>query len=582
MEILLTGNTSFVTPAWMEHAFPKDHVRVTRAPGQTCPPQIKSILLDSTARMAQLVETYEFDRIVYFSEYLTAHSPQEGELDRLRRVLQANRERPVQLLYLAGPEGVLTPASGKSVLAGAAQELCRHYAKTSKLQIKVLQLPYLYGSGPGAGLEPVFRQMPSGTVSFEEQALEPVYTLCMEDLAELVLRVFDRWTPEWEIFTVPMVFAATYEQLGEALKALCPGLRVTYGTDALRACPPDDGCLRQKYGWFPRYALLDDLPGLYKSWADAQQAQEKQAARVKKTLQGHRRLLAAVEILAAAVGTEALVQLTGTQAQFRMVDFRLMFIVLVATMYGLNAGVAAALLASASLMFGYWVQGSSPLLLFYEPSNWLAFLVYFVVGAVCGYVQLRNAETIRFVREESRLLTERLRFVRQLYQDTLEDKRALRRQILGRKDSFGKIYSVIRKLDVPQEQELCRRAVHTMEDVLENRSVAIYRVQAGTSRAPLAACSTACADTTPKVLDLREYEAVLRSIRQDGVWVNRGLSAGLPMFAAAVRREGRPVLLLFLQQAAGEQLSLYYQNLFCILCGLVETAYARTEEGRTK
>lgn len=28
-------------------------------------------------------------------------------MDRLRRVLQANREREVRLLYLTGPEGVL-------------------------------------------------------------------------------------------------------------------------------------------------------------------------------------------------------------------------------------------------------------------------------------------------------------------------------------------------------------------------------------------------------------------------------------------------------------------------------------------
>ena len=37
--------------------------------------------------------------------------------------------------------------------------------------------------------------------------------------------------------------------------------------------------------------------------------------------------------------------MTSTQAQFRVVDFRLAFIVLIADVYGLNAGVAAAFLA---------------------------------------------------------------------------------------------------------------------------------------------------------------------------------------------------------------------------------------------
>ena len=69
MEILLTGNTCFVTPAWVEMAFPEDHVLITCARGQPHPPRIRTITLDSKERIGQLVDSYEFDRIVYFSEY---------------------------------------------------------------------------------------------------------------------------------------------------------------------------------------------------------------------------------------------------------------------------------------------------------------------------------------------------------------------------------------------------------------------------------------------------------------------------------------------------------------------------------
>ena len=173
----MTGNTCFVTPAWVEMAFPEDHVLITCARGQPHPPRIRTITLDSKERIGQLVDSYEFDRIVYFSEYLTPHSEQEGELDRLRRVLQANRERPSQLLYLAGPEAVLTPFIGKSVLAQAAEALCRHYAETSRVQIKVLHLPYLYGTdctGAPVGIAQLLTRPKSGELHFEEQALAPV------------------------------------------------------------------------------------------------------------------------------------------------------------------------------------------------------------------------------------------------------------------------------------------------------------------------------------------------------------------------------------------------------------------------
>ena len=104
-----------MTPAWIETAFPGDHVLIAGAQGTQHDPHIKVITLDKKQPLSQLVSTYEFERIVYFSEYLIFHSAQEGELECLRRVLQDNRECPVQLLYLAGPEGVAQPASWHSL-----------------------------------------------------------------------------------------------------------------------------------------------------------------------------------------------------------------------------------------------------------------------------------------------------------------------------------------------------------------------------------------------------------------------------------------------------------------------------------
>ena len=73
---------------------------------------------------------------------------------------------------------------------------------------------------------------------------------------------------------------------------------------------------------------------------------------------GETGLLRLVEIAAAWLATELLVRITGTDAQFRMVDFRLMFVVLIGTVYGLNAGVLSAVLASVSLTAGYLRQST--------------------------------------------------------------------------------------------------------------------------------------------------------------------------------------------------------------------------------
>ena len=71
---------------------------------------------------------------------------------------------------------------------------------------------------------------------------------------------------------------------------------------------------------------------------------------------------------------------------------------------------------------------------------------------------------------------------------------------------------------------------------------------------------------------------MIRAIEQEGLWVNRGLLPGRPMYAAGVRQNGSLVVLIGLRTAGEEQMNLYYQNLFRILCGLVETALVRAFE----
>ena len=78
-----------------------------------------------------------------------------------------------------------------------------------------------------------------------------------------------------------------------------------------------------------------------------------------------------------------------------MIDLRLVFIVLFGSLYGINYGIAAAALETISLLAAYEREGVGWTTLFYEPSNWIPFIFYFAVGAICGYVRMKNKENIK-------------------------------------------------------------------------------------------------------------------------------------------------------------------------------------------
>lgn len=81
MEILLIGNTDFVTKQWIEHTFPQDKVVVALRKGtESSGEDLKIIDMPDRDAVSEVFSNYEFDRIVYFSEDLTPRSERDGDL----------------------------------------------------------------------------------------------------------------------------------------------------------------------------------------------------------------------------------------------------------------------------------------------------------------------------------------------------------------------------------------------------------------------------------------------------------------------------------------------------------------------
>ena len=69
MEVLLVGNTDFITKQWIQHSFPEDHVVIAQRENTVDgSDRLKIIDISDPAAMTEVMTTYEFDRIVFFSE----------------------------------------------------------------------------------------------------------------------------------------------------------------------------------------------------------------------------------------------------------------------------------------------------------------------------------------------------------------------------------------------------------------------------------------------------------------------------------------------------------------------------------
>lgn len=585
MRTLLVGNTGYITNKFVEEAFPESlvmvmgdtSIRKNRKKNLFVRPFVKN-----EKELEDIFSTYDFEQIIYFSNYLTFHGETRGEAEMLRKILQLCRgKRNMRIVYLTGPERLYDVTTGKTLLVSEMENLSREYAKLYKTTVKIIRSPYLYSEQYEKDfLNTVFREISAEQkITFQEDESQRMFFLSMQDLAELMYKIFDNWDEDEEILNIADGFDHCFKDLGDKLTELCPHLKVSYARySIMENMLKDDKIIRYKYGWFPKISILEELPELYEHYQERNNIKEGRLDSLKHIISKHKAAVRVAEFAAFFILFELLNGIAGNQAQFKMIDLRLIFVVLFGSTYGINYGIAAAAAESLSLIRAFEAEGSSWYVLFYEPSNWIPFIFYFAVGAICGYIRMKNRDNVQFIKEENNLLQEKFLFTREMYQETIEDKNLYKKQILGSKDSFGKIFDITRKLDVIQPQELYIETIRVLEDVLENKTFGLYTLNRENGYGRLETASAQVQGNYPNSIKLSEYSAAMEELENGNVWANREFLENYPMYMAGVRKNGELVMLICIQQASREQMSLYFLNLFKILSGLVETSLLRALE----
>ena len=585
MRTLLVGNTGYITNKFVEEAFPESlvmvmgdtSIRKNRKKNLFVRPFVKN-----EKELKDIFSTYDFEQIIYFSNYLTFHGETRGEAEMLRKILQLCRgKRNMRIVYLTGPERLYDVTTGKTLLVSEMENLSREYAKLYKTTVKIIRSPYLYSEQYEKDfLNTVFREISAQQkITFQEDESQRMFFLSMQDLAELMYKIFDNWDEDEEILNIADGFDHCFKDLGDKLTELCPHLKVSYARySIMENMLKDDKIIRYKYGWFPKISILEELPELYEHYQERNNIKEGRLDSLKHIISKHKAAVRVAEFAAFFILFELLNGIAGNQAQFKMIDLRLIFVVLFGSTYGINYGIAAAAAESLSLIRAFEAEGSSWYVLFYEPSNWIPFIFYFAVGAICGYIRMKNKDNVQFIKEENNLLQEKFLFTREMYQETIEDKNLYKKQILGSKDSFGKIFDITRKLDVIQPQELYIETIRVLEDVLENKTFGLYTLNRENGYGRLETASAQVQGNYPNSIKLSEYSAAMEELENGNVWANREFLEKYPMYMAGVRKNGELVMLICIQQASREQMSLYFLNLFKILSGLVETSLLRALE----
>lgn len=553
--------------------------------------QVKKTGEESFRRLFSL---YAFTKIIFISASVHYRKNAEGELSKLMDLLEILRGNPdTELLFIASLEAP-GQYSRNAVVLETEERLLREFRKQGG-DVSIAHIPYLFlADSAGDYWESCFTALSKGkSWKIPENPASPLHFLTKQDLESFLYRYEVYREKSEEVLELsPYRKGQSFGAFAKALEQQFPGAEVeTEEKLAVVSYPEASEKVRKDYGWYATEDILTVLPELVRSFyrmngADKREQREPILRRLWRRVSAEW-LLPVLELLLGAALTEWLVQLSGGSAQFRMIDVRLLFVLIMAGVHGTGIGTAAAVLGICSLLLAYYREGRTALQLFYDPSSWIPFLLLLLVASVLGYTKERQQESMKQLQQEKEQLEKEQENTLALYQESERYKNRYRRNLIESRDGFGRIFEVVERMGHSIPEKIYAEAILAMEDVLATDSVAIYSIHDADARfARLEVCSQRL-ENLPRSLELSHYREALEEMEQEEIWVNSQLREDMPMYLTGVQSDGSYRLLILIYRPHFEQMSSYYENLIRILRRLMENflikawAYQKARYGDT-
>ena len=304
----------------------------------------------------------------------------------------------------------------------------------------------------------------------------------------------------------------------------------------------DENNLRQRYGWFIHYSLLEDLADLYKDFIKESKKSNHPEFKHLKTaiyvMRSHKTYQKIAEILLAFFLSEALSMMLNDFNQLKMLDIRLLFVTLISTIFGTIYGIFAGLLSILGLFAATILSGGNWQSIVYNTDRWISFAAYMFVALICGIIQMKYQDEKEMLEKENQLLNEKNELLSISYEDAVYDREQLAQQVVSNQTGTSKLFSIFQQLDKPTVEAVLNETKKIVAEQLETDSVNIYSLSEFSG------------------FNLNRYPILAEELKNDEVWVNKNLIPDYPVYALKIESASGLSYLLWIEDVSYSHLSL--------------------------
>lgn len=275
-----------------------------------------------------------------------------------------------------------------------------------------------------------------------------------------------------------------------------------------------------------------------------------------------------METLAAFLVFFLIDRLTGDVKYFEAVDFYIMYVILVAVIYGKGKAIIAIVLSFLGHIINYGgTVGQNGNMIDYNTFIWVLQLL--ILGMGVGYVRDNNEQRIADERENCQAVSRELVDIKEINNSNVRIKQVYEERLLNYKDSFARIYSIVTQLNDLEPDKIMLASVDVVQKIMNVTDVAIYNVGKGSYYGRLAASSRSMTGNTKKSFRLEDMGPVYEEVRGHRIYMNTEVDPKMPDMAGGVYHGEVLEALIIIQNVPFESMTLYHSNLFAVLLNLI-------------
>jgi UDP-glucuronate decarboxylase len=261
-----------------------------------------------------------------------------------------------------------------------------------------------------------------------------------------------------------------------------------------------------------------------------------------------------------------------------LVDFYLIYIIMVGVVYGTRQSLISVILSSVMYMGDNLSHGREIISLLYDVDSISKLAAYLFVGMTVGYSMDRQLNQYNSIKLDLDALRDKHDFLLEVYDDTRKVKDELQLQITNSENSFGKVYMIIKSLETFDVDRIYLEAVHVVEKIMKVECVSIYRLSSSQSYMQLAARSNVTGFEPAGIVHLHEQRLFGETVQKQTLMINKDLDRMQPLMLAPIVVQGEVIAVVTLDKAPFESFTLSNQNLFKLVVDIITSSLARAYE----